>query len=215
MAVVFAGAAGVFAQAGQPSPKLISMPEPVYPEDGIALGLGGKIRVYLDVDKKGKPKVTGMAGPIAPCSDLGDERIKRLREAAAEAARKGVFEPAQKNNKPVNSFGAVTFDLPGPKLPVDEDADPPPEDGGVLKGLAHSLPAPVYPPVARMAKVWGEVQVQILINEEGEVTGAGPLTGNPLHEAAVKAACIAKFRPTLLVDKPVKVSGIITYNFRP
>jgi hypothetical protein len=35
-----------------------------------------------------------------------------------------------------------------------------------------------------------------------------------LREAAQKAALQARFRPTLLSDQPVKVSGVINYDFK-
>lgn len=35
-----------------------------------------------------------------------------------------------------------------------------------------------------------------------------------LIDAAQKAALLARFRPTLLSDQPVKVSGVINYDFK-
>lgn len=86
--------------------------------------------------------------------------------------------------------------------------------GGVLNGKAKSLPKPVYPPEARAANAQGAVTVQVLIDEEGNVVSAQALSGPPqLHEAAAIAARGAKFSPTKLSGQPVKVSGVITYNF--
>jgi periplasmic protein TonB len=85
---------------------------------------------------------------------------------------------------------------------------------GVLKGNAISLPKPVYPPIARQIGLQGLVAVQILIDEEGRVLSAKAISGHPLliHEAQ-KAAMQARFTPTRLSNQPVKVSGVITYNF--
>ena len=58
--------------------------------------------------------------------------------------------------------------------------------------------------------------MQVLIDEEGNIFSAEPVTGHPLLRfSARQAACSAKFAPTLLSGSPVKVSGIITYNFVP
>jgi periplasmic protein TonB len=85
---------------------------------------------------------------------------------------------------------------------------------GVINGQALSLPKPAYPPIARQLRIQGVVNVQVLINEAGNVISAKPISGNPaLVTAAQSAAFAARFSPTLLGDQPVKVSGVITYNF--
>lgn len=84
----------------------------------------------------------------------------------------------------------------------------------VLKSKAVSLPKPIYPALARQIRLQGTVNVQVLIDEQGRVISAQPLEGPPLliHEAK-KAALQARFSPTMIGDQPVKVSGVITYNF--
>jgi len=86
--------------------------------------------------------------------------------------------------------------------------------GGVLNGKAISLPKPPYPAAATAVGASGAVSVQVLIDENGDVVSASPVSGHPLlRAAAAQAARGAKFSPTQLQGMPVKVSGIITYNF--
>lgn len=86
--------------------------------------------------------------------------------------------------------------------------------GGILNGKAISLPKPAYPPAARAVNAEGAVSVQVLIDEQGAVVSASAVSGHPLlRAAATEAAKGATFSPTLLQGEPVKVSGIITYNF--
>ena len=86
--------------------------------------------------------------------------------------------------------------------------------GGVLNGKAESLPKPDYPPAARAVRAQGAVSVQIIIDEDGNIMAASAVSGHPLLRAAAEAAAReAKFSPTLLDGKPVKVSGVLTYNF--
>ena len=88
--------------------------------------------------------------------------------------------------------------------------------GGVLNGKAVNLPKPAYPPIAKAAKASGTVVVQVTVDENGNVISASPVSGHPLLQAAaVAAARSAKFSPTILSGKPVKVSGVITYTFTP
>jgi TonB family protein len=85
---------------------------------------------------------------------------------------------------------------------------------GVLEGKAISFPQPVYPPIARAARVSGNVTVKVVVDEEGKVVAAQAESGNPLlQQAAVKAAREARFSPMMLDGKPVKVLGVLNYNF--
>jgi periplasmic protein TonB len=89
-----------------------------------------------------------------------------------------------------------------------------PISGGVLNGKAISLPKPAYPPIARAAHAAGTVVVQVLIDENGNVVSAHAVSGHPLLQAAaVGAAKQARFSPTKLSGQPVKVTGVIQYNF--
>jgi TonB family protein len=89
-----------------------------------------------------------------------------------------------------------------------------PISGGILNGKAISLPRPTYPSIARAARASGTVTVQVVIDERGCIQTARAVSGHPLLQAAaVKAARQACFSPTRLQGQPVKVSGVITYNF--
>ncbi len=106
--------------------------------------------------------------------------------------------------------------------PVDKSATtklvgtPSTLSGGILNGKAMKLPRPKYPAAARAVGASGAVSVQVLIDTEGNVFSAAPVSGHPLLRSASRlAACESKFRPTQLSGLPVKVKGIITYNFVP
>ena len=112
----------------------------------------------------------------------------------------------------------------GPTKVLSEEPPPPPApkptpprapiSGGVLNGKAISLPKPAYPPIARQAHASGTVVVQVTIDENGSVISAHAVSGHPLLQAvAVAAARGARFSPTKLSGQPVKVTGVITYNF--
>jgi len=76
------------------------------------------------------------------------------------------------------------------------------------------LPQPPYPQIAKQAGVHGAVNVQILIDEDGKVISAHAVSGSAmLTRAAEDAARRARFTPTILNNQPVKVQGVITYNF--
>src|SRR5687767_4068860 len=86
--------------------------------------------------------------------------------------------------------------------------------GNALNGKAISLPTPEYPVLARQAQASGSVEVQVTVDEEGNVISANAMSGHPLlRAAAVTAAQKAKFSPTKLNGELVKVTGVLTYFF--
>ena len=89
-----------------------------------------------------------------------------------------------------------------------------PISGGVLNGKAIKLVQPPYPAIARAAHASGQVTVQVLIDEEGNVIAAHAVSGHPLLQpAAIAAARQSKFTPTKLAGQPVRVTGVVIYNF--
>lgn len=88
--------------------------------------------------------------------------------------------------------------------------------GGILNGKATNLVQPAYPAAARAVRASGEVNVLVTVDETGNVISASAILGHPLlRSSAVEAARASKFSPTLLAGKPVKVKGMVVYNFVP
>jgi TonB family protein len=101
-------------------------------------------------------------------------------------------------------------------IPSVADQSRAPISGGILNGKALSLPKPQDPAIAKAAHASGTVTVQVVIDERGYVESARAVGGHPLlQSAAVEAAYQASFTPTRLAGQPVKVTGVITYNFVP
>ena len=110
------------------------------------------------------------------------------KEQGAEGNTEGTApNPANKENKP-----------PEGKKPIN---------GGMLNGKAIYLPQPE-------GAGEGVVLVQVLIDENGAVIEARAVSGpQNLQPAAVSAARLARFSPTMLMGEPVKVSGTLSYSF--
>lgn len=74
---------------------------------------------------------------------------------------------------------------------------------------------PIYPEIARQARVQGEVVIQTYIDEEGQVYIAKVIKSIPLlDEAAIDAVRQWKYSPAKLNGKPVRVQNVITITFR-
>ena len=84
----------------------------------------------------------------------------------------------------------------------------------VTVGQAVELAKPVYPAIASRSRASGQVRVQVIVDTEGKVIAAHAISGHPLLKAgSVEAARKSLFRPPLRDGKPVKIVGVISYNF--
>ncbi len=112
-----------------------------------------------------------------------------------------------------------TVPSPSPTAPKPSpSATPPttnrPVNAGVLNGRAVNLPKPAYPPIAKQMRAAGQVAVQVIIDEAGNVTSAKAMSGNALLRAPAEAAARqSKINPVKIGDRNVQAVGILLYNF--
>jgi TonB family protein len=86
---------------------------------------------------------------------------------------------------------------------------------GVLNMKVISEVLPSYPQKAKDKRIDGRVEVELLVNEDGEVIFANPLSGpEELWAESVKAAVAARFKPTKLSGEPVKITGRVIFDFQ-
>jgi protein TonB len=118
---------------------------------------------------------------------------------------------------PGGELGGVVGGVIG-AIPKEEPKAPsgPVRVGGQIKAPAKvNNVAPVYPPVARQARVEGTVILEATISPQGRVTNAKVLRGIPLLDAAALAAVRQwVYSPTMLNGVPVPVVMTVTVNFR-
>ena len=183
-----------------PKIKTIKAPKPVFPPEANKIIYGDAVDVQFVVDTTGSVTQAVAYGPLAPCSNLEDKIAKSIAEAAVVAAKATVFEPILKNGKPVEFRLTTTY-----KLPVSD----PPARESVSVRKARYLAKPEYRAAAKDKNIQGEVKILVLIDEQGNVLSAGPLSGHPaLIAGAVGPSCKARF------DKyATKSIGTVTYRF--
>ena len=130
-----------------------------------------------------------------------DEKRLLLAKKADEAVRTG------KLSQPFGVKPAVPIPTPTPSPKTIQVTSE------LLKRTAIKKVQPSYPPEAKKARVSGTVKIQVLVSEEGRVIKATFVEGpEPLREASLDAARRWEFKPTMLNDVLVKVSGILTFN---
>lgn len=139
----------------------------------------------------------------------GGERTVPVERPMREVKKTPVVDDTKDDPPPVQKKPVVAEVKPKvePKTPVSVSK-------GVINGSASNLPKPAYPATAKAVGANGAVNVQVSIDENGNVTSARAVTGHPLLRAVSEnAARSAKFTQTFLSGQPVKVTGVIVYNF--
>jgi protein TonB len=152
---------------------------------------------------------------------VGDFTVSKIDTDPAPGVPGLTRDSGGSSNGPGLLAGGTPSPEKDPVVPEPPPVKPPapvkpaaPKSLGVINGIAKSLPKPTYPAAAVAANIEGKVDVQVLIDESGRVVSAKAVSGNGmLRMAAEQAARNARFSPTLLSNVPVKVTGVIVYNF--
>jgi protein TonB len=111
----------------------------------------------------------------------------------------------------LDSFGPT----PRPMMPAaPKPAAPPVRISHMSEGDLIRKTLPVYPPLARMARIQGQVVLQAVISKQGVIENLKVVTGHPmLVPAAIDAVRQWRYRPYVLNNEPVEVETQITVNF--
>jgi TonB family protein len=172
-------------------------PTYAYADDDLIYDNGTDMRVRMQVKYTdfvvGHGKVT-----ITEIGEANPEQVKPETNSKPDLTKtKPVATPA--NQPTINTSNADGTEA---------------HDAGILNDRAIDLPKPIYPAEAKKAHAAGQVQVKVFLDETGKVISAEAVFGpQELRAAAVEAAKRARFKPTLQEGVPVKVFGIITYDF--
>jgi len=109
---------------------------------------------------------------------------------------------------------AVFGDIGPPPAPEDEG---PIRVGGQLKEPRKiKYVEPIYPEIARRARVAGTVILEVVVDRDGNPKSIKVLRGLSmgLTEAAIEAVKQWKWEPSTLNGKPVEVIVVVTVNFK-
>jgi len=86
--------------------------------------------------------------------------------------------------------------------------------GSVQEARIERQVKPGYPPLARQARIAGEVRLEAVIGVDGTVQQLRVVSGHPLLSgAALEAVRQWRYRATTLNGKPVEVSTVISVRF--
>jgi periplasmic protein TonB len=107
----------------------------------------------------------------------------------------------------------------GPIIVETPPPPPPPSTPERISGLIMAAkliyqPKPVYPPLARQARIQGTVRLQAVISRDGAIENLTVVSGHPLLiRAALDAVQQWRYEPMMLNGAPVEVETTIEVNF--
>lgn len=136
------------------------------------------------------------AADLQSADDWVDKTLAAKKAKAENAGGRLEVEPAS------GSSGA-TGDWPALRLAPKESQ----------KQLIHRV-NPIYPALARQARIQGTVKLDLLISMEGEVLDVKLVSGHPmLAPAAIDAVKKWRYQPFLLNGQPVEIATQVQVNF--
>jgi periplasmic protein TonB len=82
------------------------------------------------------------------------------------------------------------------------------------EGNLISRVQPIYPPLARQARIQGSVELRAIISKAGTIENLTVVSGHPmLIRSAIDAVRKWRYRPYFLNNEPIEVETEITVNF--
>jgi TonB family protein len=177
--------------------KAIYLPMPTYPFGNVK-GAGGVISVLVKIDLK--------TGKVIEANAIAGHPL--FRKPAENAALSAKFDYSKDNftadfGKGVLHYKIEDFIGFDRKLIVEKIIKL-----GIINDRAIDLQKPIYPKEAKDFCAKGEVKVEVLVDNKGNVIEAKAISGDELlHNSAVEAVKNTKF------NLQANTKGIIVYNF--
>ena len=150
----------------------------------------------------------------------------KLMQPRAIPKEVAVFKEAELPPDVINNngvTGGVFGGIPGQGMVAGPVAPPPPkptaparikQGGNVTAASIITQTRPLYPPLARQARIQGNVVLHAIIDKEGKVAQLEVISGHPLLvQSALDAVKQWRYKPTQLNSDPVEVDTTITVTF--
>jgi protein TonB len=170
------------------------------------------------------PKRVFMTGGKLVAPTVIPRQIAEIKEAPLEPDSLGGVAGGVPGGVPGGQMGGVLGGVIGgvlntaarPITPPTGKPNAPVRVGGrVRPPKAIVQTHPNYPPLARQARVQGQVLVDAILDEQGNVIDMKVVSGPPLlYQAALDALKTWKYEPTYLNDQPIAVEMIVTITFQ-
>jgi TonB family protein len=178
--------------------------------------LPAKIRLPGKLEPERTIASTSSSIPAPPAMEIPPPLDQPKAETKAEDAPPPPPVPARsgEGSAPGDSPAKESGALPEVSMNESKKNEIRRVSAGALMGSVVKEVGPVYPEAAKRFNAWGDVQVLVMISDQGKVIDARAVSGHLLlRKAAVAAARQWQFAPSKLNGEPVSVEGVITFVF--
>jgi len=194
----------------------------------------GQLTTFLVAPPPPPPPPPPAAAPVKAVKVVQTDIVDGQLRTPTKIPEKVAMIKEEDAPPPVSAVGGVVGGVPG--------GVPGGQMGGVIGGIISSTPVavpkvatpqkirvssgvaagnlinrvePLYPPIAKSARIQGTVVLQAVISKNGNIEGLRAVSGHPmLVPAAIDAVSRWRYKPYLLNGEPVEVETTITVNFR-
>ena len=194
----------------------------------------GQLTTFLVAPPPPPPPPPPAAAPVKAVKVVQTDIVDGQLRTPTKIPEKVAMIKEEEAPPPVSAVGGVVGGVPG--------GVPGGQMGGVIGGIISSTPVavpkvatpqkirvsqgvaagnlinrvePLYPPIAKSARIQGTVVLQAVISKNGNIEGLRAVSGHPmLVPAAIDAVSRWRYKPYLLNGEPVEVETTITVNFR-
>lgn len=197
-----------------PGPMATKIVRPIYPFTAVKDKLQGKVVVKVVITD---------TGDVESAEAISGDPT--LAQTAVDAAKQWKFKPYLKDGSPAK----IAINLPFAFRYLDKPSDTPPEsfwrdvprdlitvrlaEGGSAGMIAHKV-QPEYPPIARTARIQGNVSMFVVIGKDGAVHDVRVIEGHPLlRQASIDAVIQWRYKPVLLDGQPIDAQTVIVISF--
>jgi TonB family protein len=197
-----------------PPPRLIKSVDAVYPEIARQAKIEGVVGLDIRADTAGRVKKIRVL-----------RSIPLLDQSAINAARQWVFEPVIIDGAAVEAIFAVDigFSLKSPGGRMSTGWESPGDNiiTGAVKVEGEMAPpkclksvSPVYPEIAKQAKIEGLVVLGVRTDEKGRVEAVNVIRSMPLlDQAAIDAVRQWIYEPLVIKGQPRKAVFTVSIGF--
>jgi protein TonB len=146
------------------------------------------------------------------------DKIKMVKEEDAPPPSAGGVAGGVSGGVPGGVMGGIMGGIVGsgnvPKVVAAKPAGPTRISGGVAQGNLITKTLPVYPAIAKAARISGTVVLAATISKTGTIENLHVVSGHPmLVNAAMDAVRQWRYKPFLLSGEPTEVETTIQVNF--
>jgi protein TonB len=177
----------------------------------------GPAPVHAEAEPRAQPRTSDMVGQKLREPQAIPKHIARVEEEEAPlpalpSGGPGVVGGTGPSGN--NALNAIVSLAPPPVVPKPSASGPLRVSQGVAQGFLVQQVKPVYPPLARQARIQGTVMLQAVIGKDGRIENLQLISGHPmLSPAAIESVRQWRYRPYTLNGEPVEVETAITVNF--